>query len=142
MVLFFSFASLTHDKLSALVGDVKVIAAAILPGHTVSFGGKSKMHGGSGVASLTMCPNKDVLGIVLKMKKAQLELLDITHECHLGMMQRVSVTVDDGQNEHEAYTYILRDGQPRRKPSQEYKEMHKKLVHESFELYRQQNILQ
>jgi hypothetical protein len=139
MVLFFSFGNLTTEQLSSVVGDVKVIGAAILPGHTVRFGGRSRMHGGNGVAYVSPSPDKDVLGVVFKLRKSQMDLLDLHHECHLGMMQRVSVEVDDGRNEHTALTYILKQGQPRRAVSPAYQEMHKELVHEAFDLYRWQN---
>ncbi len=139
MVLFFSFAVLTHEKLSELVGDVKVIGGAILPGHNVRFGGRSKIHGGSSVASLSPSLNRDVLGVLFKLKTSQMELLDLYYECHLGLMQRISVRVDDGRNEYMACTYILKKAQPRRCASQDYQQMHKALVHEAFDLYRNQN---
>jgi hypothetical protein len=141
MTLFFSFSTLTHDQLSSFVGDTRVIGAAILPGHTVRFGGRSRMHGGTGVASLSPSANKEVLGIVFKLKKTQLDLLDLYHECHLGLTQRVPVNVDDGQHEHSAFTYTLKEGQARTAASPAYKEMHKKLVHEAFELFRKQQNL-
>lgn len=139
-ILLFEYGSLCHDKIIGIVGDVDGSRGAILPRHEIRFGGHSKTYGGSGVATAVPSSKKDIIGVVYKIKEAQLELLDLVFECHLGLMKRVETIVDDGKRTLSVYMYVLQATNPIPTPvSDVYKELHKTLVREGFELFRRQN---
>lgn len=143
-VLLFEYGSLCYEKITSVVGDVACVKGAILPRHEIRFGGRSKMYGGSGVATAVPSTkrDKDILGVVYKLTEAQLELLDLYFECHLGLMKRVRKVVDDGKRTSSVYVYVLQDDNPRpTSVTDTYKELHKALVREGFELFRKQNFV-
>ncbi len=133
-MLVFEFATMTADHVRDIVGKVKVVDAAILHHHHISFGGKSAMHQGSSVATVVPHKDKDVLGLVYDLNDKQLQLFTLFQECNTGLRKRVTKEVETPSGDTvQVVVFVHRETLPAVQPSEEYFYRHKTLVHESFE---------
>lgn len=143
----FCYGALCFEKLTSVVGDVRVVGGAILPRHRLRFGGTSKMYGGSSVATaVPQTHDQDkynVMGMVYEVQEAQMELLDLFMECSLGLMKRVRGTVHTGKGSLDVYMYVLQKRhqihQHQCRPSPLYANLHMTLAREGYDSYRTQN---
>jgi hypothetical protein len=140
MPLLFDYACLTRAFLEDVVGRVKAKGGALLANHRVVFGGASPAYQGCAVAGAKPHDGTEVIGMVYRLSREQLDLLDVFMECP-SVVVRVPASVADACDKvRDVQMYTLPHDMTRKRclgpPSPSYARLHKQLVLEAYEHYR------
>jgi gamma-glutamylcyclotransferase len=92
---------------------------AVLPRHTLTFGGFSSRWGGA-VADVAPHPNRSVPGVVYEMSVADLRTLDRVEGTPFAYRRRLRRVVDPGGASHVVFVYIQAPPVVPGPPTEEY----------------------